>query len=77
MSFKPLDLTAEETLSLLNSGDIVRGQRIAWSSNATFLVHINAGRGNTLKAIYKPQSGEFPLSDFPNGPYIRENEPHF
>ena len=73
MSFKPLDLTAEETLSLLNSGDIVRGQRIAWSSNATFLVHINAGRGNTLKAIYKPQSGEFPLSDFPNGTlYKRE-----
>lgn len=73
MSFKALDLTAEETLSLLNSGDIVRGQRIAWSSNATFLVHINAGRGNTLKAIYKPQSGEFPLSDFPNGTlYKRE-----
>ena len=73
MSSMPLDLTNKETTSLLKSGDVVRGQRIIWSSNSTFLVHINAGRGNTLKAIYKPQSGEFPLSDFPNGTlYKRE-----
>ena len=42
------------------------GYRIRWSSNYTFLVHIYAGSGRHLCAIYKPRDGERPLRDFPS-----------
>ena len=49
-------LEGESTLM----GDIPR------ASNATALVVVDAGE-HTLKAVYKPMSGERPLRDFPRG----------
>ncbi|MBS1848654.1 MAG: SCO1664 family protein [Actinobacteria bacterium] len=42
--------------------------RVAWSSNATFLVDV----GSTARGIYKPVRGERPLGDFPPGIWQRE-----
>jgi len=56
-----------------------------WSSNGTFLVHVEANGAPTatsltgetaevlsIDAIYKPHRGERPLWDFPDGLYRRE-----
>ena len=62
-----------DALPILESSEIVGGQRIPWGSNYTFLVRIDAGPGRYLKAIYKPRDGERPLIDFPQGTlYKRE-----
>lgn len=39
---------------------------LRWSSNYTFLVSITDGQSATM-AVYKPQRGERPLWDFPDG----------
>lgn len=50
----------------LREGEIDLLGRMAWSSNATFLVNI--GHDDVeVPAIYKPQRGERPLWDFPEG----------
>ena len=68
-----VNLPEGEALPLLREGEIVGGQRIPWGSNYTFLVHIDAGPGKYLRAIYKPRDGERPLADFPSGSlYKRE-----
>jgi uncharacterized repeat protein (TIGR03843 family) len=68
-----LDLPEEEARPILEAGEIIGGQRIPWGSNYTFLVHIDAGPGRYLRAIYKPRDGEQPLHDFPDGSlYERE-----
>jgi len=47
--------------------------RIAWSSNATFLVEVaDTDHGTPIRAIYKPDAGERPLGDFPAGIWRRE-----
>ena len=69
----PAVLTQEEALPILEGAEIVGGQRIPWSSNGTFLVHLDAGTGTYLRAVYKPRDGERPLDDFPLGTlYKRE-----
>ena len=66
-------LPEDEARPVLESGEIIGGQRIPWGSNYTFLVHIDAGPGRYLRAIYKPRRGERPLSDYPHGSlYLRE-----
>ena len=73
MTATPIELPEEEVLAILRHGEVVGGQRILWSSNSTFFVHIDAGQGKFLPAIYKPRNGERPLSDFPDGTlYKRE-----
>ena len=68
-----IDLASEDALQVLRDREITGGQRIPWSSNHTFLVHIDAGPGKYLRAIYKPRDGERPLYDFPAGSlYKRE-----
>ena len=58
---------------LLEAGEITGGHRMPWGSNYTFLVWIDAGPGQYLRAIYKPRDGERPLWDFPSGTlYQRE-----
>ena len=42
-----------------------------WSSNATLLVTLRCGP-DEMRAIYKPESGERPLWDYPNGLWQRE-----
>ena len=60
-----------DPLEILRDGDVEVDGRMPWSSNATFLVTVRAGDGET-KAIYKPGRGERPLWDFPHGLYRRE-----
>ena len=59
-------LTPERILRLLSEGEIEVEGRIAWSSNATFLVTVRDADLSTL-AVYKPQEGERPLWDFAYG----------
>ena len=69
----PVDLSEEDALPVLRSGKILGGHRVAWGSNYTFLVHVDAGDGKYLRAVYKPRDGERPLYDFPRGSlYKRE-----
>lgn len=65
------DLSAEERLELLAHGEVEVEGRMPWSSNATFLVTIEAA-GVGVRAIYKPGAGERPLWDFPGGLFRRE-----
>ena len=68
-----VELPEADALPVLREGDVVGGQGIAWSSNGTFLVYLDAGPGKYLRAIYKPRSGERPLHDFRSGSlYKRE-----
>lgn len=69
----PINLSEEEALPLLQSGEVIGGHRMPQGSNYTFLVAIDAGPGKYLRAIYKPRDGERPLYDFPAGSlYKRE-----
>ena len=56
---------------LLGSGDVEVHGRMPWSSNGTFLVSVSDG-DRRAQAIYKPESGERPLWDFPPGLWRRE-----
>ncbi len=53
--------------ALLEHGEIDIVGRMPWSSNATFLVRVEDDDGHAMLAIYKPQAGERPLWDFPDG----------
>jgi uncharacterized repeat protein (TIGR03843 family) len=58
-------------LTLLTEGRVELLGRIPRSSNATFLVRVSSG-DDSAYAVYKPESGERPLSDFAPGLYRRE-----
>jgi uncharacterized repeat protein (TIGR03843 family) len=58
-------------LTLLGEGRVDLVARIPRSSNATFLVRVSDG-ADSAHAVYKPESGERPLSDFEPGLYRRE-----
>jgi hypothetical protein len=58
-------------LTLLDEGRIELLGRILGSSNATFLVRVSC-RDDSASAVYKPEAGERPLSDFEPGLYRRE-----
>jgi uncharacterized repeat protein (TIGR03843 family) len=53
-------------LSLLAQGEVELQGQLPWSSNYSFLVTVS-GDGLTCPAVYKPQRGERPLWDFPDG----------
>jgi hypothetical protein len=62
------ELTPEETVQLLQSGDIQMEGLVSWGSNYTFLVRVCApGNEAETSAVYKPRKGERPLWDFPPG----------
>ncbi len=63
MSGRELTLLAEGSIELLG--------RIVGSSNATFLVRVSCADDSAF-AVYKPEAGERPLSDFEPGLYRRE-----
>lgn len=70
------DVNAEERcpgreLALLVDGRIELLGRILHSSNETFLVQLSCGDAAAW-AVYKPEAGERPLSDFQPGLYRRE-----
>ena len=60
-----------QQLTLLAEGRIEMLGRILRSSNATFLVQVSC-REESAWAVYKPEAGERPLSDFEPGLYRRE-----
>ena len=59
---------------MLAAGEISMVGRMPWSSNATFLVDVNAPGelGFPVQAVYKPVRGERRLWDFPPGLHRRE-----
>lgn len=62
-----MEVEVDRILHLLQTGDIENSYgRMRWSSNFTALVSVKDEELETL-AIYKPQRGERPLWDFPEG----------
>ena len=66
-------MTERQALPLLQAAPVIGGYRMPYGSNYTFMVHLDAGEGNCIRAIYKPRDGERPLYDYPSGTlYQRE-----
>jgi hypothetical protein len=67
----------ERALEILEKGtaDEEHGA-IRWSSNYTFLVSVTHD-GDTVMAVYKPQRGERPLWDFPDGTLCQRERASF
>ena len=66
-------LSEDETLCLLLEAEFTGSKLIPWGSNYSFAVALEDAAGREQLAIYKPQGGENPLYDFPDGTlYLRE-----
>jgi uncharacterized repeat protein (TIGR03843 family) len=63
---EPIAVELERVLQLLQEGEIELHGQIPWSSNYSFLVNVQ-DEDLTCVAVYKPQRGERPLWDFPDG----------
>lgn len=63
---KPITVDLERILCLLAEGEIDLQGQLPWSSNYSFLANVRDGRLACV-AVYKPQRGERPLWDFPDG----------
>ncbi len=69
----PAPLLEDEALVLLRDAEFSAARLIPWGSNYSFAVALEAPDGRSQLAIYKPQAGEAPLYDFPDGTlYQRE-----
>ena len=66
----PLELTGDEVAEVLSRGDLEVVGRLRYSSNNALLVTARAD-GVEVPAVYKPQRGERPLWDFPDGTLSR------
>ncbi len=64
-------IPTDRALALLADAEAELVGRMPYSSNATFLVDLDDGEVQA-QAIYKPEAGERPLWDFPDGLYQRE-----
>lgn len=65
-------MAVSNILQLLQYGELEVEGLLPWSSNYTFLVNI-CREDEEIEAVYKPQRGERPLWDFPEGTlYLRE-----
>ena len=63
---------AGEACTVLRESEIIDCRMLPRGSNDVFLLSLRRGR-QTIRAIYKPQRGEYPLWDFPDGTlYQRE-----
>lgn len=60
-----------DVLSLLSEAPMTINGAVPWGSNETFLVALEGGQAGQSHAIYKPQLGEAPLWDFPEGTLYR------
>jgi uncharacterized repeat protein (TIGR03843 family) len=61
-----IKIELERALRLLSEGELELQGQLPWSSNYSFLVDISDEELSCL-AVYKPQRGERPLWDFPDG----------
>ena len=69
----PAPLSEDDALDLLRNAEFSASRLIPWGSNYSFAVALETADGRTQLAIYKPQAGEAPLYDFPEGTlYLRE-----
>lgn len=69
----PAPLPEDDALELLQNAEFSASRLVPWGSNYSFAVALEAPDGHTQLAIYKPQAGEAPLYDFPDGTlYLRE-----
>jgi uncharacterized repeat protein (TIGR03843 family) len=59
-------LSFGEILALLANGELAVEGMLPWSSNYALLVQVSAAE-HRMSAVYKPQLGEAPLWDFPDG----------
>lgn len=59
-------MTVDQALELLAHGELETEGLLPWSSNYTFLATVSYNGIQSL-AVYKPQRGERPLWDFPDG----------
>lgn len=71
-----MELTPASESELLATGGMEVVGRVAWSSNAALLVTVVGDAGEML-AVYKPQQGERPLWDFPDGSLCRREVASF
>jgi uncharacterized repeat protein (TIGR03843 family) len=60
------DLKSDNVLQVLQNGTIELEGLLPWCSNYAFLVRVCDGPAD-IEAVYKPQRGERPLWDFPQG----------
>lgn len=68
----PRYLVPEDALALIADGEMALLGEMPRASNYTFAATVGSGDGAGL-VIYKPQAGEVPLHDFPDGTlYARE-----
>jgi uncharacterized repeat protein (TIGR03843 family) len=65
-----LELSAADVGEVLRRGDFEVVGRMRYSSNGAFFVRVCAD-GIEVPAVYKPQRGERPLWDFPDGTLCR------
>jgi uncharacterized repeat protein (TIGR03843 family) len=63
-----------DVISLLQESEVADAALLAAGSNYVYLVELKHPEAGTGYAVYKPQRGEAPLSDFPDGTlYKREH----
>lgn len=70
------DMTIGDVLRLLQDGTVEIEGLLPWSSNYAFLVRVCDGPLE-IGAVYKPQRGERPLWDFPQGTLCRREQAAF
>ena len=63
----PEPLTDAEAVAFLATAGFSGMRLIPWGSNYSFAVALEDEDGRAQMAIYKPESGEAPLYDFPSG----------
>jgi uncharacterized repeat protein (TIGR03843 family) len=71
-----MDMTVSEVLHLLQNGTVEIEGLLPWSSNYAFLARVCDGPVE-LGVVYKPQRGERPLWDFPQGTLCRREQAAF
>ena len=70
------DMTIGEVLQVLQTGTVEIEGMLSWSSNYAFLARVCEG-SLAIGAVYKPQRGERPLWDFPQGTLCRREQAAF
>jgi uncharacterized repeat protein (TIGR03843 family) len=67
---RPIAVGDEDSVRLLTDGELRLLGLMPNASNYTFLAEVTRG-DRTIRAVYKPQKGEAPLWDFPDGTLCR------
>ena len=70
-------MTESEALAFLSTADLSGMKLIPWGSNYSFAVALEDDDGRAQLGIYKPEAGEAPLYDFPNGTLYRREVASF